>query len=377
MLDGSLRAKANLTKSCVAVYRRDDGARIREYRPPAEVFSPASLATLRGITLTWLHPTEFVSADNWKDLSIGHVSDVVNVESDYVTSDVVVSSATEIAKVDSGDAGDLSCGYDCVLLDTPGVTDSGEIYDAVQTQIVYNHVALLPKGSGRLGRDVSLRTDAAELDYDEQSNESALMTIHRIDGKDFTAGSAEHISAVDAKIAALVSQVSDAEKRVDVADKARAAAELKASPEAIRKAAAGRASLLTEAAARKIKLDGKKLDEGTDDEILLSILKDAHPGLDFGALALSHEQLMMLLQQTAGKAGSKPDAAPGDKPDAMPGDAPKPPADPPPGPPRTDGIDAARGGGSGPLNAPKPTKTEADILREKREARNSAKGSSR
>lgn len=368
MLDGSLRARANLTKSCVAVYRRDDGTRIREYRPPAEVFAPESIATLRGVTLTWMHPANFVNAENWKELSIGHVSDHVHeVDGVYLSSDVVVSNAAEIAKIDAGDAGDLSCGYDCVLVDTPGVTDSGEIYDAVQTQIVYNHVALLPRGSGRLGRDVSLRTDAAELDYDE---ETTKMTTHRIDGKDYNAGSPEHLAAVDAHVASLVIKVSDAEKRADAAALKAATAEARATPEAIRAAAEKRARLLTEATTRGVKLDGgKKIDEGTDDEILLTILKDAHPSLDFAALGLSHEQLMMLLQQTATKG-----AAPKDKP---PGEAPKPPGDVPPVPPRTDSIDAARGG-AGPLNEPKPQRTEADVLRDKQEARRAAqKGNGR
>lgn len=363
MPDGSLRAKANLTKVGVWPYRDAAGNVVREYRPPEEVFAAESLASLRGVTLTWQHPKDFVNEANWKELAIGHVSDVIDVhEGVYASGDVVVSAADSIARVDSSEAGDLSCGYDCVLVATPGVTDSGEKYDAIQTKIVYNHVALLPKGGGRLGRDVSLRTDAAEQ-VESTNNESEHMATQRIDGKDYTAGTPEHIAAVDAYCASLALRLSDAEKRADAADAARKKAEAASDPKVIKAAADKRAMLLTRAASDGV----KHADEGTDDEILLAILKKAHPSLDFAALALSHEQLMTMLASTV---GAKPDAP--KPPDAPSGEGPKPPDATPPGPPRADSIDAARGG-HGPKNpGPNGTKTESDALAEQRAKTNNA-----
>lgn len=363
MSNGSLRAKANLTKVGVFPYRAADGTIVREYRPAEEVFAVDALNSLRGITLTWMHPKEFVNETNWKELAIGHVSDNIAQHEDvYASGDVVVSSADGIAKVETNGGGELSCGYDCVLVNQSGVTDSGEQFDAIQTKIVYNHVALLPKGAGRLGRDVALRTDAAEqIEATKEENEP--MATHRIDGKDYTAGSPEHLAAVDAQIASLVIKVSEADKRADAAEAARKVAEAKSDPKAIKAAADKRAMLITRAARDGV----KHADEGTDDEILLAILKKAHPSLDFAALALSHEQLMTMLASTVG-GGDKPDAPK----DPHAGDPPKPPdGAAAPAPPRADSIDAARGG-NGPANAGRRPQTEAEALKARQDATNNA-----
>lgn len=360
---GAVRVDARPTKSGVFPYRRADGSIVREYRPPEEVLAPASLATLRGVPLTWMHPVEPVTAANWKALAIGHVSDDVRAAPPYAETSVIVSDAENIARIaETKEAGDLSCGYAVDLDDTPGTTPEGEPYDVVQRNIVYNHVALLPKGAGRLGRDVSLRADSAACIVAE-------MATHKIDGKEYEAGSADHIAAVDRKIGQLAADLAAVQKRAD-------AAEAKASPEAIRTAAKERASLLARAMRDGVKLDsGKRLDEGGDDEILLSILKKAYPELDFGKLMLSHEQMMAFLAQSVG--GASPEApADGMTP---PEQTPPPGAGTPPPPPRTDAaearIDAARGKpGSSNVQASTP-RTERDAIREREEkTRNAWKG---
>src|SRR5690606_28507268 len=49
--------------------------------------------------------------------------------------------------IESGERKEISLGYKCQLDPTPG-TWNGESYDAVQKNIVVNHVALGPKGWG-------------------------------------------------------------------------------------------------------------------------------------------------------------------------------------------------------------------------------------
>lgn len=159
---GGLRAPARLTRTGVLTYRTTDGRERREYRPPSEVFAESSLASLRGATVTDRHPpTGMVTPATFKQLSVGHVGDDVRADGDFVAASVVVNDATEVSLVESGERGDLSCGYDVQMDETPGISPEGERYDAVQRAITYNHVALLPPGTGRAGPEVALRLDGA------------------------------------------------------------------------------------------------------------------------------------------------------------------------------------------------------------------------
>ena len=52
-----------------------------------------------------------------------------------------------IRQVEDGSLQELSCGYSVDIDPTPGVWE-GQKYDTRQLNHEYNHVALLPKGSG-------------------------------------------------------------------------------------------------------------------------------------------------------------------------------------------------------------------------------------
>jgi len=160
---GFLRAPAALTRTGVLTYRRADGTVVRELRHPDEVFAARSLATLSAAPVTDLHPREMVSPANVRKLSIGRVSDDVRRDGELVSALVTIEDGGAISAVEKGDRRELSCGYHCDLETKPG-TYNGERYDAVQRNIVYNHVGLGPKGWGRAGSSVALRLDAAEAD---------------------------------------------------------------------------------------------------------------------------------------------------------------------------------------------------------------------
>jgi hypothetical protein len=80
-----------------------------------------------------------------------------------VRSDLIVQDERMIAKVERGDARELSAGYTCRIDATPGEFD-GERYDGVQRGIVYNHVALGPRDWGRAGPQVALHMDGLSDD---------------------------------------------------------------------------------------------------------------------------------------------------------------------------------------------------------------------
>lgn len=164
---GGLRIPATPARVGIQIYRDADGTERREYRPPEEVFSDASLATFRHAVVTDLHPSQrggssWVTPETWRSVAVGHVGEQIGHTDTHVTCDVLLQDAAEIALVERGERRELSCGYVCDYDPTPGVTPEGEHYDGIQRNVRLNHVALLPPGAGRAGPSAALRLDAAE-----------------------------------------------------------------------------------------------------------------------------------------------------------------------------------------------------------------------
>lgn len=157
---GSVVVPASVTRSGVFTYHLADGGVQREYRPPSEVFSADSLASLAYAPVTLLHPPKLVDPENWGDVSCGSVVSQPKQDGVWVVGDLQINKAEVISKVDTGDASETSCGYQCRTEMVSGVTDDGEHYDCIQRNIRYNHVALGPVGWARAGREARLRLDS-------------------------------------------------------------------------------------------------------------------------------------------------------------------------------------------------------------------------
>ncbi len=164
---GGLKVPAFLTRTGVFTYTGPDGAPIREYRPPEEVFKADSMAMLKGAPVAIDHPPETIKPDNFRTYAVGHVGDDVRKEDDKVGATLYVQDQAAIKAIEAGRR-ELSCGYHVDVDETPGVTPSGEPYDRVQRNIRYNHVALVP--DGRAGHDVRLRLDAAGNSVAQEKN---------------------------------------------------------------------------------------------------------------------------------------------------------------------------------------------------------------
>ena len=119
--------------------------RVRVYRPEAEVFSQASLATFVGKPATDNHPPEPVTAENWKQYSVGSIGEEVLRDGDFIRVPLTLMDADIVAKVQDGKR-EISMGYDMQLDFTAGVTPDGEAYDAVMTDLRMNHLAIVDKG---------------------------------------------------------------------------------------------------------------------------------------------------------------------------------------------------------------------------------------
>jgi uncharacterized protein len=157
---GYLRCEAYLTRAGIFTYKDAAGNTIKELRKPSEVFAGKSIATLTMAPLCDDHPDERVDSTNAKKYSVGSVGSDLEKDGDYLRGSVMITDQTTIDKVEKEDKQELSCGYTCEVDPTPG-TWNGEHYDAVQKNIVYNHLALVTVG--RAGPEVKLRLDSAAM----------------------------------------------------------------------------------------------------------------------------------------------------------------------------------------------------------------------
>lgn len=206
---GGVRVPARLTRTGVLVYRMPDGSVIRQLRLPEEVFDADSLASLRGApVVAHRHHTPasgLVDASNWRERSLGHVEDVRNDER-FVSGTLVVNDADTADAIERRELVDISSGYQCRHEHTSGVYD-GEPYDLIHRDIRYNHVAVLPPGKGRAGREVSIQLDSNEAVWCFDESEQSMATPNtdpkdkivmiKLDGHDYEYGSAAHIGKIE------------------------------------------------------------------------------------------------------------------------------------------------------------------------------------
>lgn len=223
----------------------------REYRPPESVFAADSLASLASIPVTFGHPKDGVAPHNARALSIGHVTDgtpEAHVKLDgspheWLKTTVVITDGHAQDEIAALAAAEVSCGYSCELDFTPGVDPAtGEAYDAVQKNIVYNHLALLPRGDkARAGADARIRLDNKDP-----------MKVIKIDGKEYEFGSDAHIAKLEsdhkAAMEAANARADKAEAERDTAVERADAAEKQLTDDAIDTRVLARFELLQRAA---------------------------------------------------------------------------------------------------------------------------------
>ncbi|WP_432413864.1 DUF2213 domain-containing protein [Pantoea allii] len=125
----------------------DSDGEIVVERTDDEVFSPETLASFEGMTVTILHPEDgagnikFVDPENWRELAVGHVQNVrrgSGSQSDLMIADLIIKDEEAIDYIENG-LREVSCGYDAEYQQTA-------IGKAKQYQITGNHVALVPNG---------------------------------------------------------------------------------------------------------------------------------------------------------------------------------------------------------------------------------------
>lgn len=102
-----------------------------------DVFDEGSIKSFEGKPLTIEHPENDVTDENRERLQVGRVENVRR-EGDNLVADIVVTDPEAASLIESGEMGDLSCGYDCEIRE-----DGRGLYMA---NIKGNHVALCEEG---------------------------------------------------------------------------------------------------------------------------------------------------------------------------------------------------------------------------------------
>jgi uncharacterized protein len=165
--DGYMVASPRIARTGIQEYLgiemgRPDLEKVRVYRPEGEVFARDALRSLSSKPVTIEHPDVPVTSKNWRDFAVGHVGEDVIRDGEFIRVPLVLMDANAIEEVKSGRA-QLSVGYSAVIQWADGVTPGGEKYDATQTAIRANHVALThtARGGPKLRMGDNRRTNMA------------------------------------------------------------------------------------------------------------------------------------------------------------------------------------------------------------------------
>jgi hypothetical protein len=185
-------------------------------RDEEELFAEETIASFEGKPVTIGHPNDFVTPDNWKELSVGVVQNVRRgngVASDKLIAELLITDARAISMVKSG-LREVSCGYD---------VECAEIGDGrgKQFNIRGNHVALVDKG--RAGPTCAIHDNHKEVSMYKKLTEKLKSSISKTidqalevagviedenkdmasESKDMQTAMMERIEALDARIAKL------------------------------------------------------------------------------------------------------------------------------------------------------------------------------
>lgn len=205
--DGYLAAFARVARTGIQVYKghelgRPDLDTVRVYRSPEEVFHEDSLRSYAHRPVTLKHPSTPVNSKNWRKHAGGQTGDEVVRDGDFVRVPLVMMDAALIDAYEKDGIKELSMGYSTDIKWRTGVTDAGEPYDAVQTAIRANHLAVVPLARG----GDKLRIGDNEFEDDNINNGEYTMKLV-IDGLTVQVADDQSGSIIERHIAKLVADL--------------------------------------------------------------------------------------------------------------------------------------------------------------------------
>lgn len=150
-----------LTRTGIFKYTLEDGSERRELRRPEDVFAPESLASYEGKPIIITHDAQVIDKDNARRERVGTILTPGQQDGETVRAKIVIDDPDAVK---ASGLRELSVGYYQDLIMEPGEWN-GEPYDAIQTHIRVNHLALVA---------VARAGDDARLNMDSQDNNGGM-----------------------------------------------------------------------------------------------------------------------------------------------------------------------------------------------------------
>lgn len=160
--EGYLLDTPIVTSCGIFEYRNPDGTVRRELRLPEHVFEDESLKSYTGKPVIITHNAGKVTKDNVSEEIVGTIISDGYRDNDSVRCKIVIH---DVNTVKNCGMRELSLGYDLELVEKPGIWN-GQKYDAIQTNIRINHLALVQKA--RAGEKAHLNMDHKEAISDDK-----------------------------------------------------------------------------------------------------------------------------------------------------------------------------------------------------------------
>ncbi|MCC5618177.1 DUF2213 domain-containing protein [Nostoc sp. CHAB 5836] len=156
--EGYFRAEAVFARDGILEYRTPDGGVRRELRTPEANKKALTGFGLKPISLE--HPPVLIDSLNAKEYSVGLSDSTVFYDpSGFVRGVITVLDSVAVNSIREKKTLQISAGYKCNIDPTPGVWQ-GQRYDAIQTDLEINHIALTQKG--RAGDNVKICLDGSD-----------------------------------------------------------------------------------------------------------------------------------------------------------------------------------------------------------------------
>lgn len=203
---------------------REDMKTVRVYRPPEEVFHADSLRSFAHQPVTIGHPDEMVDAKNWRKFAVGDLGGEVVREGDFIQVPLVLMDDAAIKAVEGG-MKQLSVGYTANLKWESGTTPAGEVYDAIQTDIRANHLAVVAEARGgpklKIGDGESKMKTILVDGLSVETTDAGAQAIEKLqrDAKTASDKATADLVAKDAEIASLKTKIGTQDGEIAVLKK--------------------------------------------------------------------------------------------------------------------------------------------------------------